>query len=178
MDIIFYTGLIGSLILVLGAGWPIQGDAKHPAKSVKNWLFAFGGLVMLLYSILGWQNGGPIFFVFLEILVAIASIMMMIDMDDRIDTVVISISGMGFIIWSLYLFTGYNTMFFIIGLAALSMGYAFSNGTVRRDIALTFGSVVLAVFSYMEMSWIFFWLNIFFGIFSGYWLVKNLRSQK
>lgn len=177
MNIIFLTGLIGSLILVLGAAWPNVGDHKHPAKSFKNWLFAIGGLVMLLFSVLGYQNGGPIFFVFLEILVVIASALMMLHVDDRIDTAVISVSGIGLIIWSLTLFEGYNTVCFILGLAAVGLGYAFDNGTLRRDIALTLGSTLIAFFSYLEMSWMFFWLNLFFAIFSGYYLVKNLQKH-
>lgn len=178
MDIIFYTGLIGSFILVVGAAWTNIGDPKHPAKSVKNWLFAIGGLVMLLYSILGYQNGGPIFFVFLETLVVIASLMMMLHVDDRIDTAVISVSGIGLISWSLYLFEGYSTICFILGLMAIGMGYAFDNGTIRRDVALTLGSALIALFSYIEMSWMFFWLNLFFAIFSGYYLVKNLQKHR
>lgn len=178
MDIIFLTGLIGSLILVVGAAWTNIGDPKHPAKSVKNWLFAIGGLVMLLYSVLGYQNGGPIFFVFLEVLVAIASVMMMMNLDDRIDAVVISIGSLGLIIWSLYLFQGYNTIIFILGLAGIGFGYAFEIGTLRRDIALTTGSILIAIFSYLEASWIFFWLNLFFAIFSRYYLVKNLRKHR
>lgn len=177
MDIIFLTGLIGSLILVVGAAWTNIGDPKHPAKSVKNWLFAVGGLVMLLYSILGYQNGGPIFFVFLEILVTVASVMMMMNLDDRIDAVVISIGSLGLIVWSLYLFQGYNTIIFILGLAGIGFGYAFETGTLRRDVALTLGSILIAIFSYLEASWIFFWLNLFFAIFSGYYLVKNLRRH-
>ena len=177
MDTIFLTGLTGSLILVLGAAWTNIGDPKRPAKSIKNWLFAIGGLVMLLYSILGYQNGGPIFFVFLEILVVIASILMMLHIDDRIDTGIISFSGVALIIWSLSLFEGYNTILFILGLAAVGLGYAFDNGTLRRDFTLTFGSALIAFFSYLEMSWTFFWLNVFFAIFSGYYLARNLHKH-
>ncbi|MBI5753704.1 hypothetical protein HZA40_00990 [Candidatus Peregrinibacteria bacterium] len=178
MDIIFLTGLIGSLILVSGAAWPNVGEAKHPVKSMKNWLFAIGGLVMLLYSFLGYQQGGPIFFVFLEVLVTLASLMMMLNLDDRIDAVVISIGSLGLIIWSLYLFQGYNTVIFILGLAGIGFGYAFNNGTLRRDVALTLGSILIAVFSYLEASWVFFWLNVFFALFSGYYLIKNLHRHK
>lgn len=178
MDYIFATGLVGSLILVLGAAWPNIGNPKHPAKSFKNWLFAIGGLVMLLYAIFGYQQGGQIFFVFLEILVVIASILMMLNLDDRIDTAIISISGIGLIIWSLFLFEGYNTVFFIFGLIGIGLGYAFGNGTLRRDIALTAGSALIALFSYLTISWIFFWLNLFFAVFSGYYLLKNLSHRK
>ena len=52
MDYIFLAGLIGSLTLVTGAAWPEMKVKKHPVKSVKNWLFAIGGLIMLIYAIL------------------------------------------------------------------------------------------------------------------------------
>lgn len=132
---------------------------------------------MLVYSILGYLQGGSVFFVFLESLVVLASILMMLKIDDRIDTIIISAGSLGLIIWSLYLFEGYGTVFFIIGLTGIGLGYAFENGTMRRDTALTFGSTLIAIFSYMEASWIFFWLNVFFAIFSGYYLLKNVRVK-
>ena len=174
MDYIFLTGIIGSLILVTGAAWPIKKKIKHPAASTKNWLFAIGGLTLLLYAILGYQQGGPIFFVFLEILIVIASILMMLNTPDKIDTPIIAIIGLGLIIWSLYLFEGYNTVFFILGLSSMGLGYAFQMATLRRSIALTIGALAIALFSYIEASWIFFWLNVFFAIFSAYYVYKGL----
>ncbi len=178
MDYIFITGLVGSLVLVTGAAWPEAKDVKHPTKSLKNWLFAIGGLIMLLYAIFGYQQGGPIFFVILEILVAISSILMMLNTPDKIDTPILTISSLGLIIWSLYLFEGYNTVIFILGLCGIGLGYAFQMGTLRRSIALTLGSVLIALFSYIEASWIFFWLNVFFAIFSAYYVYKGLARQR
>lgn len=178
MDINFYLGILGSLVLVSGAAWPSSKNVKHPAKSIKNWLFAVGGFIMLIYAILGYQTGGPVFFVFLEILVVFASILMMLNTDDSFDMPTISIGGLGLIIWSLYLFEGYNTVFFILGLCGIGLGYAFKMGTVRRDVALTLGSALIAIFSYIESSWIFFWLNTFFAIFSAYYLFKNPKLKK
>lgn len=177
-DYIFLTGLIGSLILVLGAAWPNPKKAIHPAKCTKNWLFAIGGLFMFAYALLGYLNDGPIFFVILQILVAVSSVLMMLNLDDRIDTPIISISGIILIIWSLYIFEGYNTLIFIFGLAGIGLGYAFKMGTIRRDLALTLGSILIAIFSYVEASWIFFWLNTFFALFSGYYLIRSLIPQK
>ena len=85
MDYIFFTGLLGSLVLVSGAAWPESKNVKHPTKSIKNWLFFIGGLMMLLYSVFGWQHGGPIFYMILEIFVVIASILMMLNTPDKID---------------------------------------------------------------------------------------------
>lgn len=178
MDYIFLTGLVGSLVLVTGAAWPVKRKIKHPAISTKNWLFAIGGLIMLLYAFLNYQQGGPVFFVFLEILVIIASILMMLNTSDRIDTPIITISGLGLIIWSLYLFESYNTVFFILGLSGIGLGYAFQMATLRRSIALTLGSSLIALFSYIEASWIFFWLNVFFAIFSAYYVYKGLARQR
>lgn len=178
MDYIFITGLVGSLVLVTGAAWPKIKDVKHPTKSLKNWLFAIGGFIMLLYAIFGYQQSGPIFFVILEILVAISSILMMLNTPDKVDTPILTISSLGLIIWSLYLFEGYNTVFFILGLCGISLGYAFQMGTLRRSIALTLGSVLIALFSYIEANWIFFWLNLFFAIFSAYYIYKGLARQR
>lgn len=173
----FLTGLVGSLILVTGAAWPEQKKLKSPRASIKNWLFAVGGLLMLLYAIMGYQAGGPVFFVFLEILVMIATFLMMLDTDDRLDAGVIGGSGLLFIVWSLTLFEGYNTIFFIIGLSGIGLGYAFEIGSLRRDVMLTVGSGLIALFSYIEASWIFFWLNTFFALFSGYYLMKSLQRK-
>jgi hypothetical protein len=170
-------GIIGSLILVTGAAWP-EGKAKeNPIKSVKNRLFAIGGFIMLIYAILGYFEGGAIFFIFLQTLVVIASILMMLNTDDRIDLGILSISALGLIIWSLTLFTGYNTILFIIGLTLIGLGYVFQTGTLRREISLTLGSAVIAVFSYLESNWIFFGLNTFFSIFSAYYLVKTATKK-
>ncbi len=134
---------------------------------------------MLIYAIMGYiVTGGPIFFIFLEILVTIASILMMLNTSDKIDTTIISIIGLGLIAWSLKLFEGYNTVFFIIGLCGIGLGYAFKIGSLRRDTALTLGSILIALFSYLESSWIFFWLNVFFAIFSGYYFIINLKKRR
>lgn len=175
MNYIFLTGLLGSLVLVTGAAWPAT-KVKHPALSIKNWLFAIGGIIMFLYAFFGYLQGGPIFFMILEINVLVASLLMMLNTPDKVDTPILTISCLGLIIWSLFLFTGYNTVIFILGLCGIGLGYAFTMGTLRRDIALTLGSTLIAVFSYLESSWIFFWLNVFFAIFSAYYLVKGLKA--
>ncbi len=176
-DVPFLTGLIGSLTLVTGAAWPENESPAHPAKSIKNWLFAVGGLLMLGYAILGYLAGGSVFFVFLEVLVVVASVLMMLNVPDRVDTPIICFLGLGFIIWSLTLFEGYNTVFFILGLTGIGLGYAFDMGSFRRNIALTLGSALIALFSYLGQSWIFFWLNVFFAVFSGYYLMRQLKKD-
>ena len=171
MDYTFLTGILGALILVTGAAWP-EKKVKHSVYSIKNWLFAIGGTVMLIYAILGYMAGGPIFFIFLQSLVVIASVMMMFDLPDKIDIPLISVTGIGLIIWSFYLFEGYNTVFFIIGLTGIGLGYTLEMGTVRRSLALMLGGILIAIFSYIENDWIFFWLNIFFALFAIYYCTK------
>lgn len=176
MDYVFYIGLTGAITLVAGAAWPDK-KFKHPTASVKNWLLAFGALIMLTYSTLNYLNGGSIFFIFLQGLVNFSSIMMMLNVPDRIDTPLIVVAGLALMIWSLYLFEGYNTIFFIIGLAGIALGYALDGGTVRRNFALTLGSALIATFSYIESDWIFFWLNVFFAIFSLYYTVSLYKKR-
>lgn len=178
MDYIFLTGLVGALVLVTGAAWPEPKKVKHPAKSTKNWFFAIGGLIMLIYAVLNYLQGGPIFFIFLQILVVIASILMMLNIPDVIDTPIIVICGIALIIWSIYLFESYNTVFFILGLSGIGLGYVFKMATLRRSIALMLGGALIALFSYIEANWIFFWLNVFFAIFSGYYVIKGLTRQR
>lgn len=173
MDITLLTGIIGSIILVIGAAYPEPKTDVHPSKSTKNWLFAIGALVMLAYAILGYLNDGSVFFILLEILVVIACILMMTTINDRLKTAIIIVSAIGLFVWSLYLFSDKKIIIFIIGLTMVSLGYAFKANTLRRGIALSFGSVLIAWFSYLEVNWIFFWLNTFFAVFSGYYVVRD-----
>lgn len=176
MDYNFYIGLIGSLILVTGAAWPIV-KVRHSVYSTKNWLFVTGNILMFTFALLGYLSGGSIFFVILQILIAVSSFMMMIDVSDKYDIPIIGISGIALIVWSLYLFEGYTTVIFIIGLTILALGFALQMGTARRNFALALGSLLIAIFSYMEMNWIFFWLNTFFACFSGYYAIKLARVK-
>lgn len=176
-NINFWIGILGSLILVAGAAYPIE-KVTSPIKSKKNWLFAVGGLFMLTYSIINYMQGGPIFFVMLQILVNISSILMMLNTPDKFDVSILSIAGIALIIWALNLFEGYNTVFFIIGLLGIGIGYALNGGTVKRNLALTVGSALIAIFSYIEASWIFFWLNVFFALFSGYYVLILAMAKR
>ena len=177
MDYIFYIGVVGSIILVTGAAWPIE-KVKHPVQSKKNWLFVVGNVLMFTFALLGYLNGGPVFFIFLQGLVAVSSILMMLNAPDKVDIPIITIAGIGLRAWSLYLFEGYNTVFFILGLTGIGLGYTLEMGTVRRNLALTLGSILIAVFSFIEMSWVFFWLNTFFACFSGYYVLKLALMRK
>lgn len=178
MDFTFAVGIVGSLVLVTGAAWPEPKKKTIPVKSIKNWILALGSLVMFLYALLGYLQGGSIFFIFLQILVIISNILMMLDTDDRIDMAVIGLCGTGLIIWSMTMFQGISTVVFILGLIGIGFGNAFQMKTLRRNVFLTMSRSIIAVFSYMQANWIFFWLNIFFSLFAGYHLVKMLMIRK
>ena len=90
MELSFIAGLVGAGVLVVGAAWPDK-KVTHPTKSVKNWLFALGGLCMLVYSILNYLDGGPVFFIFLQALINVASLLMMINIKDKYDVPIISV---------------------------------------------------------------------------------------
>lgn len=167
MDRTLLIGIVGGLILVSGAAWPDR-PVSHPARSLKNWLFAIGGAVMLAYSTLNYLAGGPIFFLFLQILVNLSSVFMMLNVPDTLDTPILVVAALGLISWSLVLFEGYETIAFIVGLAGIGMGYAMDTGSLRRELSLTGGSALIALFSYLTATWVFFWLNVFFALFSGY----------
>ena len=173
MNYISLTGIIGSVILVIGAAWPEPKNTKPPLKIIKNWLFTIGSTILLFYSIFNYQNGGQFFFILLQILVETSCIFMMLDIYETTATYIISFFSIGLLIWSILLFQGLSTIFFILGLSGISLGYIFKIKTLRRSIALTFGSILIAIFSFIEASWIFFWLNIFYALFSSYYIYRN-----
>ncbi len=167
-DLIFGLGVLGGIIVAVGAFWPVK-KTDYPAHSIKNWLFAVGGAILFVFALLDYLFGtGSLFFVILELLVIIASVLMMLNTDDKIDTWIISLSGTVLVVWSLFLFEGYSTIFFIIGLVGIGLGYALDTGTLKRNLALAAGSILITIFSYLGGSWIFFWLNLFFAGFSLY----------
>jgi len=88
-------------VLVIGAAWPVPNKEIHPVRVVKNWFFLIGAVIMLLFAFLGYLQGGSVFFVFLEVLTIIASILMMLDLDDRIDAGVLIVVGGVLAAWSL-----------------------------------------------------------------------------
>ncbi len=176
MDLPSLIGIFGAVILVIGAAYPAK-KVPHPVRSTKNWLFAIGGLVMLAYSILNYMDGGSFFFVILQMLVNLSSVLMMLDTDDRLDAGIIGIAGLALIIWSLTLFEGNNTIYFIIGLTGIGIGYILPNGTAQRNGALFLGSILIALFSYIEMNWIFFWLNAVFAGFAGWYALRLFHHK-
>jgi hypothetical protein len=160
-------GIAGSLVLVLGAALPDRAGT-HASLSLKNWCFGTGALVMFAYSILNYLAGAPVFFVFLEGLVVVASALMLFDVPDRIDVPLMIALSACFVLWSLFLFQGWETLVFIGGLGAVAVGYVAKTGGPHREIVLFLGSALIALFSYWTKTWVFFWLNLFFAAFSAF----------
>ena len=177
MDIVLLTGIVGGCMLVLGAAWQEQNVKNNPLHSVKDWLLFIGGVILLIYAILGFflQHSSP-FFIFLELLTLVASILMMLNTDDRFDTIFLSLLGLGFIAWSLSLSLSIDTVWFIVGLTGIAVGYALTPGW-KRDLAFTLGSTCVCIFSFLVGSWVFFWLNVFFALFSLFWLLRSFTKK-
>lgn len=175
MSPVFLLGLAGSLVLVAGAALPDKN--VPPTRSPKDWCFGIGAAVLLAYSVLNYLAGAPVFFVFLEGLVTLASVLMMLGVPEPAVTPVIILAALGLVAWSLILSQGYGTLFFIVGLSGIAVGYVSEAGTLRRELALLFGSALIALFSYLSASWIFFWLNVFFAAFSAMYVWKALHAD-
>src|SRR3989338_8577125 len=101
MTPIFLLGLGSSLILVLGAAWP-DTAVDRAIASIKDWCFALGALGLLIYSVLNWRGGAPVFFIFLEGMVTLASAFMMLDVSEKISSPILVAATTGLIGWSLY----------------------------------------------------------------------------
>jgi len=175
-DFIFVLGILGALTLVSGAAYPVKAFS-HPIRSTKNWLFAIGGFLMLIYAILNFLYAeGAVFYILLQGLVNISSIMMLAKTDEHKASKIIAVATACFILWSINLAQGTNVILFILGLGGIATGYVLKPGTSRRNLSLTIGSLFIVLFSYLVSDWIFFGLNSVFACFSGYYSLK-LRNK-
>ena len=172
----FVLGIIGSAILVLGAALPDR-TVSHPVQSTKNWLFAVGNLFMFLYAILLYVQGGTMLFFILQVLIAVSTVLMMLDIADSWSTAIIIIAGALLLTWSFALYEGWETTIFIIGITFIGIGFVMKPGTMWRNAALADGSICIAVFSYVESNWVFYWLNVFFALFSAANVMKCMLRR-
>lgn len=166
-------GIIGSLVLVAGAAVKETGVKVVPIKSTKNWLFIIGNVLIILYSVLNYLGGGEFLFIILEIPIVIANVLMMLDTSDNVSAQIITFSSVTLILYILSTSSSYTTILFVLGLFGVSLGYAFTSGTIRRDAALAIGSIFIGVFSYLTGSWVFLGLNTAFALFSTYYLFTS-----
>ena len=156
MDYRLLIGVLGSAILVAGVA--------NTDQKAKNTLFAIGNAYMFLYALVGYLTGGPIFFFILQIFIALSTLCMLLKVPDTYDTPILAIGGLTLVGWSLSLFQDYTTAIFVVGLALLGIGFAMESGTLKREMALMIGSIVIAIFSYLMRDWVFVVLNVLFAI--------------
>jgi hypothetical protein len=178
MNFTFLIGIVWSIALIIWAAYPDSWKNKNPTKSIKNQLFTLWSVVMLIFSILWYLQWWDILFILLQILILISCVLMMIDIDDKIDSIIIWISWITLIWLSIFFSNSYNTIIFILWLIWLWLGYAFKMWSLRRDIALTLWSLSVVIFSYLEWNLIFLRLNIFFCLFSLYYTIKRFQKNK
>ncbi len=168
-EAIFLTGLISSIILVIGSAWP--------ERPLKNWIFGLGNFGMLAYALLAFLfTDNPILFVLLEILCAASSVLALLKVKEKISTRLILLAGLALLLWSLFLFEDMATLVFIFGLIALAIGFV-SKNAVKRNVVFILGCILISTFSFIKGEMIFFWLNAIFGLFSSFYLLKALRKR-
>lgn len=172
MDITSLLGIVGAVLLVIAALYPTK-IITTPATSLKNRLFALGSFMMLLYAgmwyLAGWSN----VILLTEILIVMSCIFMLTNIRVRVATWIVALFGILFLIWSLWSFGWYdNILLFILGGIVLSIGYVAPMQSYQRWIGLTLWGILLVIFSYIWSSWIFFWLNIWFALGTGYCLLR------
>lgn len=171
-----WLGWIGGAILVLGSAWPEHAKEKA-TKSIKNWLFVVGTVGLLLYSIFNYMLGGSIFYVFLEGLAVVASVLMMLELKDKTDSLILGPLAGILVVISWVMGEGIETTLFILGLLGIGLGYALTPMSAKRQGALFLGSVLIAWFSYLQSNAVFLWLNVFFAVFSLYYLGKVWKKD-
>lgn len=57
MDTTLAVGILGALILLVGAAWPATRKNVPSVRSLKDRLFAVGAIIMLIYAYLGYLQG-------------------------------------------------------------------------------------------------------------------------
>lgn len=175
--IIFLTGLISSIVLVIGSAWPDPKKNVKPARTFKHWIFGIGNFGMLAYATLAFYfTANPVFFVLLEILCAASSVLILANVKEKISTRLILVSALALLVWSFFLFEDSTTVFFILGLSAVAVGFT-SKNNVKRNAVFVLGCILISTFSFIKGDMIFFWLNAVFGLFSGFYLLKALRKR-
>lgn len=165
------VGIVASTFLVIGALLP-DAPNVHPARSLKNQCFAIGNIGMIAYAWMRFLEGGSVFFLFLEAMMMLSTILMLTNAHERLSQMLILPTGMLFSLAALLIDIELATLLFVIGLTVVSIGFISRGGTLRRSIFLTLGSGLVAVFSAIQHDVVFLWMNAFFALFSLYHVGK------
>lgn len=132
---------------------------------------------MFTYAILRYLEGGHVFFVLLQALVIVSTVLMLLNTDDRFNSTILTMIGLFLVGWAIRLFPEALTTLFVTGLVILGIGFALNMGTLRRNLALGTGSALIAVFSFLHEDWVFVLLNVFFALFSYGHAFSDVRRK-
>lgn len=160
-------GLIGSAILVFAS------SLHYSKKSIKKYLFSFGNLCMFAYSLLNFIDGGSIFFIYLQILINFSSLLLWLDIKDKYDQPLVLSLGALLTYFALTIHLDYLTLTFVIGIITLALGFSTDTKKPTHNLFLFAGSLLIAIFSFIQKDLIFLILNAFFALFS----LKNLYQE-
>lgn len=178
MDLATVIGIIGWVLLVIGAAYPREKVVAN-AKSVKNWLFSIGSWLLLVYALMGYLAGGPVLLLGVEVMIVLGCIMMLLDIKPMMARWIVSILWVILLVRAFTSLWGIDTMMlFILGGAALGLGYVSPMESLWRNLALTIGGILAIIFSYLGASRILFWLNVGFAAFCLYSTILNLKHAK
>lgn len=148
MSLSFIIGVVGAVCTVIGAGWPDKVP-KKPRFSVKNRLFFVGNTLVFCYSVLLAREGGTVFFLYLESVVMLGTILMMTTIPKIYNVIATSVLGLFFVFRVLLGTQDRQTLIFVVGLTGLTIGFVSPAATLQREGALTLGSIGVAIYSYV-----------------------------
>lgn len=154
----------------------------HPRNSIKERLFAIWGIIMLIYSIFYYFEWGSALYILLEIFICIASRLKMMKEQGKKDMRTLWFLWASLIIISYLINQSEQIVRFILWFIITSLWYISKGGTTNRNAALTIWWLFISIFSYLEMSLIFFAVNIFFTFFAAHYrkklYIKKTRIKK
>lgn len=161
-------GILGSLVLTVGAALPEASSKKVASYKVpKNLILSLGNLMIITYAILNYliSDASPLY-VFLEGLILLATIFMLLDIPDRVEIPAVIIATLAALGLSFWWSQDLSVWWFVLGLGGVSLGFILPPTGSIRSIAFTVGSGFICIFSFLHSDWVFFGLNLAFALVS------------
>lgn len=97
---------------------------------------------LLIDSVLNYLTSSPVFFVFLEAFIVFDAVLMFIGVPDNIDGPLVGTVGLAFIALSIYLFSGYETIIFVLGMIGVGLDYVLDTGVRKTRNSINFGKLI------------------------------------
>lgn len=135
---------------------------------------------MIIYAVFRYMAGGSVFFLLLEAMMLLATVLMLVQAKESISRTLILIMGFLLSATAFFIKIDPETLIFVAGLTIVSVGFTSGANTIRRNALLALGSGLVALFSAIQHDPVFLWMNVFFALFSLYHVVKmrGFLSQK